>query len=74
MVREEAQEEWIPNISVSSRLTNGHKNGAIRVIRPLRDIGTKECAIWAWWSGLNVVGREKFPGGKQSIGPLTKGK
>lgn len=72
VVREEAQEEWIPPISVK-RQTNGHKNGAIRLIRPLRDIGMKECAVWAWWSGLTVVGREKFPGGKQSIGPLTKG-
>lgn len=73
MVKEEAQEEWTPQISVNSRQANGHKNGTIRLIRPLRDIGMKECAIWAWWSGLTIVGRERFSGGKQSIGALTKG-
>ncbi|KAF5382162.1 hypothetical protein D9615_004389 [Tricholomella constricta] len=70
VVREEAQEEWTPRLSV--RKENGHENGAIRIIRPLRDIGMKECAMWAWWRGLVIVGREKFQGGKQSIGPLTK--
>ncbi|RDB25593.1 Cytoplasmic tRNA 2-thiolation protein 2 [Hypsizygus marmoreus] len=71
-VREEAQEEWAPRISLRSRVSNGHKDGVIRIIRPLRDIGMKECAIWAWWNGLDVVGRERFPGGQQSIGPMTK--
>ncbi|KAG6817681.1 hypothetical protein H0H87_005440 [Tephrocybe sp. NHM501043] len=69
VVREEAKEEWVPK---QTRKENGHENGAIRIIRPLQDIGMKECAMWAWWRGLDVVGREKFPGGKQSIGPLTK--
>lgn len=71
-VREEAQEEWIPRISANSLQANGQKSGTIRVILPLRDIGMKECTIWAWWSGLNVVGRERFSGGKQSIGALTR--
>ena len=74
MVKEEAQEEWTPRIIVNSRgPANGHEHGTIRVIRPLRDIGMKECAIWAWWSGLTVVGRERSSAGKQSIGALTKG-
>jgi cytoplasmic tRNA 2-thiolation protein 2 len=73
VVREEAQEEWTPRIPIDNRQANGHKNGTVRVIRPLRDIGMKECAIWAWWNGLTVVGRERFLGGKQSIGALTKG-
>ena len=74
MVREEAQEEWVPRVPVRAQQGNGHKSRTIRVIRPLRDIGMKECAVWAWWNGLTVVGREKFSGGKQSIGALTKGK
>ncbi|KAH0585187.1 hypothetical protein H2248_008440 [Termitomyces sp. 'cryptogamus'] len=73
VVREEGKEEWVPPRSVTQMKTNGHENGNIRVVRPLQDIGMKECAMWAWWHGLNVVGREKFPGGKQSIGQLTKG-
>lgn len=72
-VREEAQEEWTPKISANSQQAKGYKNETIRVIRPLRDIGMKECAIWAWWGGLTVVGRERFPNGKQSIGALTRG-
>ncbi|KAH0585186.1 hypothetical protein H2248_008440 [Termitomyces sp. 'cryptogamus'] len=72
VVREEGKEEWVPPRSVTQMKTNGHENGNIRVVRPLQDIGMKECAMWAWWHGLNVVGREKFPGGKQSIGQLTK--
>jgi cytoplasmic tRNA 2-thiolation protein 2 len=74
VVKEEAQEEWAPRVSANSRQVNGHKNGSIRVIRPLRDIGMKECAIWARWSGLTVVGHDRSSGGKQSIGALTKGK
>ena len=74
MVKEEAQEEWTPRISINSQwLENRHGLGTIRVIRPLRDIGMKECAIWAWWTGLTVVGRERFSASKQSIGALTKG-
>ncbi|GLB40393.1 putative plays a central role in 2-thiolation of mcm(5)S(2)U at tRNA wobble positions of tRNA(Lys), tRNA(Glu) and tRNA(Gln) [Lyophyllum shimeji] len=72
VVREEAQEEWISRLPVTRRIENGHADGAIRIIRPLRDIGMKECAMWAWWHGLQVVGREKVPGGKQGIGSLTK--
>lgn len=47
----------------------------VRVIRPLRDVGRKECALWAWWRGLDVVGKERWPwsGAKQDIGTLTRG-
>jgi len=71
IIREEAQEKWMPKLSARP---NGHENRAIRVVRPLQDIGMKECAIWAWWSCLHVVGSSKFPAPRQSIGPLTKGK
>ncbi|KAF9468052.1 hypothetical protein BDZ94DRAFT_1154860 [Collybia nuda] len=71
VVREEAQEEWTPRMSVDSNTTE-RKAGTVRTVRPLRDIGMKECGIWAWWNGLHIVGRERFPGGRQSIGALTK--
>ena len=71
VIREEAQEEWMPKISTKP---NGHENGAIRVVRPLQDIGMKECAMWAWWSGLHVIGGSEFTALRQSIGPLTKSK
>ncbi|KAJ7066993.1 hypothetical protein C8F01DRAFT_1119892 [Mycena amicta] len=63
VVREEAQEEWQPDDSSRRK---------VLVSRPLRDVGMKECAIWAWWRGLGVVGKEKYLGGKQGIGSLTK--
>ncbi|KAG6862558.1 hypothetical protein C0995_000106 [Termitomyces sp. Mi166 len=72
VVREEAKEEWVPQKSVTKIKANGHENDAIRIIRPLQDIAMKECGMWAWWHSLDVVGREKFPGGKQSIGQLTR--
>jgi cytoplasmic tRNA 2-thiolation protein 2 len=67
VVREEAQEEWQPTVHLGSKKT-------VRVNRPLRDIGMKECAVWAWWHGLHVPGKESFLGGKQGIGALTKSK
>lgn len=68
VVREEAGEEWEPRIyglSVEKR--------SIKVVRPLRDMGMKECAAWVWWNGLEVVGKENVVGAKQGIGGLTKG-
>ncbi|KAJ6494855.1 hypothetical protein C8R47DRAFT_1117514 [Mycena vitilis] len=65
VVREEAEEEWQPTVHVGSKR-------AVRVSRPLRDVGMKECAVWAWWRGLKVVGKESILGGKQGIGALTK--
>jgi hypothetical protein len=38
------------------------------------DVSVKECGTYAWWRGLKVIGKEKWPGGRQSIGGLTKGK
>ena len=60
-IREEAQEEW--------KL----KATSVRIVRPLRDIGMKECGVWAWWRGLHIVGRDRYLGGKQGIGALTRG-
>ncbi|CDO74974.1 hypothetical protein BN946_scf184945.g46 [Trametes cinnabarina] len=46
----------------------------VRVVRPLRDLGMKECAAWAWWSDVPVVGKEKWgwAGARPGIGTLTK--
>ena len=70
-VREEVQEEWTPDF----RCDGSTPEKPIRVIRPLRDISAKECAVWAWWWKLRVVGREQWiwPGSKPGIGRLTKG-
>ncbi|KAF9485204.1 hypothetical protein BDN70DRAFT_871601 [Pholiota conissans] len=65
-VSEETKEEWNP------RVIDGLP---VRVVRPLRDIGMKECAIWDWWSRLPVVGRSRRyieGGGKNAIGALTR--
>jgi cytoplasmic tRNA 2-thiolation protein 2 len=67
-VREEAQEDWTP----PPTLKDG-KERAIRLVRPLRDVGVKECGIYARWRELRVVGKHKWPGGGQSIASLTKG-
>ncbi|KAK1226576.1 Cytoplasmic tRNA 2-thiolation protein 2 [Marasmius sp. AFHP31] len=64
-VREESFEEWTPSRS-------GNGPATVRVNRPLQDITLKECAVWAWWNELRVVGRDKFTGGKQGIGALTR--
>ncbi|KAI0649242.1 hypothetical protein C8Q79DRAFT_1085802 [Trametes meyenii] len=82
-IREETQEDWSPepethDIEGKVGEKKAHGKGAskrtVRVVRPLRDIGIKECAAWAWWSGVPVVGKEKW-GWKDSrpgIGTLTK--
>ncbi|KAF9267789.1 hypothetical protein L218DRAFT_893922 [Marasmius fiardii PR-910] len=66
-VREESFEEWStgPKDDLSTP-------AVIRVNRPLQDITLKECVVWAWWNNLRVIGRDKFPGGRQGIGALTR--
>ncbi|PCH42562.1 hypothetical protein WOLCODRAFT_137967 [Wolfiporia cocos MD-104 SS10] len=77
-VKEEMQEEWFPDRAPEPSSQREKRTGkgerSVRVIRPLRDVGRKECAAWAWWSGLRVLGRETWPwpGLKQDIGTLTK--
>ena len=53
--------------------SKGKDGDVIRLVRPLRDVGVKECGTYAWWRRLKVVGKEKWPGGKQGIPGLTKG-
>lgn len=77
-VKEEIQEEWTPEqidlINSSLKADRKQKHG-LRIIRPLRDIGMKECGAWAWWMDLKVLGRESWdwPGCKLGLGALTKG-
>ncbi|RPD59982.1 hypothetical protein L226DRAFT_612975 [Lentinus tigrinus ALCF2SS1-7] len=86
-VREETMEEWTPDPETRPTpdvVLDDVKDGAdkgkkqlkrtVRVVRPLRDIGMKECAAWAWWSHIPIVGKEKWvwPGAKPGIGTLTK--
>ncbi|CAL1716186.1 unnamed protein product [Somion occarium] len=78
-VKEEIQEEWTPNLDIANTTQNedakpSRNQRSVRVIRPLRDIGMKECAVWAWWKGVKVVGREswEWPGSKLGIGRMTK--
>lgn len=59
-VREELEEDWA---------SNGTK---LKITRPLHEIGMKECAAWAWWNNLTIIGKQKLPGGKHGIGSLTK--
>ncbi|KAI0725668.1 hypothetical protein C8Q72DRAFT_577178 [Fomitopsis betulina] len=76
-LKEETQEEWVPDDGGLSPPGPGSKQGQkpyVRVVRPLRDIGRKECALWAWWRGLSLVGKERWPwsGSRQDIGILTR--
>lgn len=82
VVPQESYEEWsspqtqLPATSApSDKGKKGKKEwkGEVRVVRPLREIGMKECAAWAWWNDLPVVGKEKLPGIRQTVGGLTKG-
>ncbi|KZT06167.1 uncharacterized protein LAESUDRAFT_701114 [Laetiporus sulphureus 93-53] len=70
-IKEEMQEEWAPDSG--ARGEAGRKR-TVRVIRPLRDMGRKECAMWAWWMGLSIVGKAPWPwlSSRQDIGALTR--
>ena len=66
-VAEEAKEEW--------KSPRSESDITIRIVRPLRDVGMKECALWAWWCGLPIVGTSTplNGDGKHEIGSLTRG-
>lgn len=84
-IADERQEEWVPPLSPQDReheneSENVSKQGrhkkrrTVRVIRPLRDVGMKECAAWAWWRGLSVVGKHRpASSSRLNLGGLTKG-
>ncbi|KAI9461723.1 hypothetical protein BJY52DRAFT_1259811 [Lactarius psammicola] len=71
VVPQTIQEEWIPPF-VERVPGDSSWNGEVRLVRPLRDVGTKECQAWIWWRQLPVVGKQKIPIPRQTIGYLTK--
>lgn len=75
-ISEESYEEWYGGPR-SLEFGEGSENGlGVRIVRPLRDVGMKECAAWAHWRGLMVPGKTSYPelSAKQTIGGLTKSK
>ncbi|GJE88635.1 cytoplasmic tRNA 2-thiolation protein [Phanerochaete sordida] len=80
-VRAELQEEWAPPAQFAAHSAAGSAAGpaavhpvkTVRLVRPLREASAKECAVWAWWARLRVVGRAPWawPGAKPGIGRLT---
>ena len=74
-VAEEAKEEWNPPPKSLVENHDGSKHITVRIVRPLRDVGIKECALWAWWCGLTIVGTSTLlsDGEKHGIGSLTRG-
>jgi cytoplasmic tRNA 2-thiolation protein 2 len=68
VVHEELQEEWAPVSTSGSKL-----GGALRVVRPLREVTAKECAVYAWWNDIAVIGRDKQRRAILGIAGLTKG-
>lgn len=60
-VKEEVSEVWLADDSSTP----------VQIVRPLREAAIKECGLWSWWSGLQVVGRDKYFGARSGIGVLT---
>ncbi|KAI0041922.1 hypothetical protein FA95DRAFT_1610631 [Auriscalpium vulgare] len=71
VVPQVTQEEWFPRTSPAPT-ESATARRSVRVIRPLRDIGMKECAAWAWWNQLPIAGKQKVPVSRQTIDDLTK--
>jgi cytoplasmic tRNA 2-thiolation protein 2 len=73
VVPQAIHEEWLP--PVAQRIPGDNSwNGEVHLVRPLRDVGMKECTAWVWWHQLPVVGKQRAPASKQTIGDLTKGR
>ena len=73
VVPQTIQEEWAPPFA--ERIPGDSSwNGEVRLVRPLRDVGMKECQAWVWWHQLPVVGKQRIPIPRQNIGHLTKGR
>ncbi|KIY52409.1 hypothetical protein FISHEDRAFT_63791 [Fistulina hepatica ATCC 64428] len=61
-IQEETEEQWRSTPDASP----------VRVVRPLQDLGTKECAFWAWWHGVQAVSVPRSYQNKQDIGRMTR--
>lgn len=73
VVPQTIQEEWVPPF-VERIPGDSSWKGEVRLVRPLRDVGMKECQAWVWWHQLPVVGKQRIPIPRQNIGHLTKGR
>lgn len=77
-IPDEVFEEWRVygqhNADSSAQQEGYLGNRSVRIVKPLRDVGMKECSAWAWWQNLHVVGKTRMPliNPKQTIGGLTK--
>jgi len=72
VVPQAIQEDWIPPFVEHVPGATSWK-GEVRLIRPLRDVGMKECTACVWWHQLSVVGKQRIPISERTIGKLTKG-
>lgn len=45
----------------------------VRLVKPLRDLGGKECAFYSWWNNLNILAGGIVTNQEHGIGSLTKG-
>jgi cytoplasmic tRNA 2-thiolation protein 2 len=72
VVPQAIQEEWIPPFVEHVPGATSWK-GEVRLIRPLRDAGMKECTAWVWWHQLSVVEKQRISISERTIGKLTKG-
>jgi len=73
VVPQAIQEEWIPPFVEHAPGAATSWRGEVRLIRPLRDVGMKECTAWVWWHQLSVVGKQRIPISERTISNLTKG-
>ena len=76
--KEESYEELPELKSFQSDPVNDvrDKPRSLRIVRALQDLGMKECAAYAWWRSLEIVGKASIPdvSVKDTIGGLTRGK
>ncbi|KZT02940.1 uncharacterized protein LAESUDRAFT_738470 [Laetiporus sulphureus 93-53] len=70
-IKEEMQEEWAWD---SRARDEAGRKRTVSVIRSLRDVGRKECAMWAWWMGLRIAEQAPWPwlSSRQDIGTVTR--
>ena len=59
VVPQAIQEEWIPPFVEHAPGAATSWRGEVRLSRPLRDVGLKECTAWVWWHQLSVVGKQR---------------
>ena len=74
VVPQAIQEEWIPPFVEHTPGAATSWRGEVRLIRPLREVGMKECTAWVWWHQLPVIGKQRIPISERTIGNLTRGR